>query len=162
MKKWVKFALIGLGAVLLLMQFVRIDRSVPEVDPAADFLTMTNAPAEMASLIRAACYDCHSYETQYPWYANIAPASLLMANHIAEGREHLNFSDWASYPAGKQAHKLEECAEEVAEGHMPEQSYTWMHAEARLDEVQQQAMAQWFNGMKTATPGGSGNSYDDH
>lgn len=161
MKKWVKFALIGLGAVLLLMQFVRIDKSAPAVDPSADFLTMTNAPAEMAALIRAACYDCHSYETKYPWYANIAPASLWVANHIEEGREHLNFSNWASYSAGKQAHKLEECAEEVAEGHMPEKSYTWMHPEARLDEVQRQAMAQWFNGMKMAAPGG-GNDYDDH
>ena len=150
MRKWLKIALYTLGAALVLMQFVRPDHSVPAVDPSADFLQVVNPPAEMANLIRAACYDCHSYETKHPWYSSVAPVSFLVNNHVVEGREHLNFSTWGTYSLKKQAHKMEESAEEVEEGHMPESSYTWMHSEARLDDIQRQAMAQWFNGLKSS------------
>lgn len=130
--------------VLVLSQLVPVDRSIPEVDPAQDFLTAVNAPAEMASLIKDACYDCHSYQTEYPWYAKISPVSFWIQGHINGGRQHLNFSEWTAYPAEKAAHKLEECYEEVEELHMPMKSYTWLHPEAQLSEAQVGAMAQWF------------------
>ncbi|MEZ4985059.1 MAG: heme-binding domain-containing protein [Saprospiraceae bacterium] len=134
----------GLVALLLLAQLIPVDRSVESLPAEQDFLTSVDAPAPMAELIRSACYDCHSHETAYPWYAKIAPFSFLIQNHIKEGRQNLNFSAWGSYPEGKATHKLEECSEEVAEGKMPMKSYTWMHAEARMSEAQADALAQWF------------------
>ena len=144
MKPRFKTILLILVGVLVLSQLVPVDRSVPEVDPAQDFLTAVNAPAEMASLIKDACYDCHSYQTKYPWYAKVSPVSFWIQGHINGGREHLNFSEWTAYPAEKAAHKLEECYEEVEELHMPMKSYTWLHPEAKLSEAQVGAMAQWF------------------
>lgn len=144
MKPRFKTILLILVGVLVLAQLIPVDRSVPAVDASQDFLVAVNAPTEMASLIKDACYDCHSYETSYPWYAKIAPVSFWIQGHINGGRQHLNFSEWTAYPAKKAAHKLEECYEEVEELHMPMKSYTWLHPEAKLSEAQVGALAQWF------------------
>jgi hypothetical protein len=144
MKPKLKTALMILVGVLLLSQFLPIDRSVPEVGAEQDFLNVVNAPPAMAQLIKSACYDCHSYETEYPWYANISPLSFWIQGHIKGARQHLNFSEWTSYPAEKAAHKLEECFEEVEERNMPMKSFTWLHPEAKMDDIQVSALAQWF------------------
>jgi hypothetical protein len=144
MKPKLKTILLILVGLLLVAQFIPIDRSVPEVDPNADFLKSVEAPTTIANLIEGACYDCHSYESEYPWYAKIAPLSFWIQGHINGGRQHLNFSDWTSYPAKKAAHKLEECYEEVQERHMPMKSFTWLHPEAKLSDEQVSALAQWF------------------
>lgn len=144
MKLNLKTGLLILAGILLLSQFIPVDRSVPEVNAEQDFLNVVDAPDAMASLIKSACYDCHSYETKYPWYTNISPLSFWIQGHINGGRQHLNFSEWTSYPAEKASHKLEECFEEVDERHMPMKSYTWLHPEAKMDDVQVSALAQWF------------------
>lgn len=144
MKPRFKTVLLILVGILVLSQLIPVDRSVPEVDPSQDFLTSVDAPAVMASLIKDACYDCHSYQTTYPWYAKVSPISFWIQGHINGGRQHLNFSEWTAYPADKAAHKLEECFEEVEERHMPMKSYTFLHPEAKLSDEQVSAMAQWF------------------
>jgi hypothetical protein len=68
----------------------------------------------------------------------------LIQSHVKGARQELNFSEWTSYPAEKAAHKLEECFEEVGERHMPMKSFTWLHPEAKMDDVQVSALAQWF------------------
>ena len=109
-----------------------------------DFLYLHKPPAEIGNIIRAACYDCHSHETTYPWYTSIAPVSWWIKNHINEGREELNFSTWSDYEPGRAAHKMEEAAEEVEESHMPLPSYLWIHGEARLSEGERKSLATWF------------------
>ena len=131
-------------AILLLSQLIPVDRAVPEVDPAQDFLTIVNAPPAMATLIKNACYDCHSYETEYPWYAKISPLSFWIQGQIRNGRKELNFSEWASYAKDKAQHKLEESFEEVDERHMPLKSYTWLHSAASMSDEQVVALALWF------------------
>lgn len=140
---------IGLGIVvlLILLQLVPIDRSIPEIGPEADFLVAENVPTEMATLLQSACYDCHSYQTTYPWYAKVAPLSMWIQGHVKAGREELNFSTWTSYDFDKATHKLEESAEEVLEKHMPLKSYTWLHAEAKLTDTQRDALSQWLKQM---------------
>jgi hypothetical protein len=139
---------LGLLALLILIQFFRIDKTNPESDPAQDFLTITQAPAEVATIVKAACYDCHSHESKYPWYTNIAPVSWVIGHHIEEGREHLNFSTWATYPQGKADHKLEECAEEVQKDKMPMKPYVLMHSEAKLTPEQKTMLVDWFNSKR--------------
>ena len=140
MKKW----LWAFPALLLLIQFFQIDKTNPPVDPSKDYLTAAMAPPETATLTKAACYDCHSNQTKYPWYSYVAPVSWLLRDHIVEGREHLNFSEWTAYPAAKKAEKLEECGEMVSEGEMPMYSYVWLHPEANLSPAQQSQLAAWF------------------
>lgn len=148
-RKLITKILIGLFIILVISQFIRPSRKTPRVDPNSTFVPLANPPAEIAGLVKTACYDCHSYETKYPWYANIAPVSWLISNHVNEGREHLNFSDWGKYPIKKKIHKAEECVEEIAEGHMPIAGYTWMHADAQLSKAQRDALVAYFEELKT-------------
>lgn len=90
---------------------------------------------ETRELAKRACFDCHSNETRWPWYASVAPASWLVQWHVDEGREHLNFSAWDT--PQKHAH---EAAHEVEEGEMPLESYLWLHGEAKLSEEERQAL----------------------
>ena len=143
-----KRILLGLLGVFLVMQFFRINKTNPPVDDSKDFLKRTNAPVQVTQLISTACYDCHSHQTNYPWYTNVAPVSWWIKNHIDEGREHLNFSTWMDYDLKKRDHKLEECIEEVEEGKMPLDSYTWLHKGAKLDEAQKTMLVTWFSSVR--------------
>jgi hypothetical protein len=144
MKKYLRPALLVLLGAFVLIQLFQIDKSNPPIDPAQDYLSMANPPTEIATLVRQACYDCHSHSTTYPWYAWVQPAGWWLQNHVQEGREHLNFAVWTTYPAKRAAHKLEECYEVVESAEMPMQSYTWMHAEARLSDAQRTQLVGWF------------------
>lgn len=141
MKK--KVALIILLA-LVILQFFRIDKSVPDHQKDDDFFNHHVAKKEVQLLIENTCYDCHSYQTKYPFYSEIAPISWWLADHIAEGREHLNFSAWGSYSSDKAIHKLEECFEEVEEGEMPLWSYKLTHFNAQLTEQEKNTLILWF------------------
>ena len=101
-----------------------------------------------ARIIKDACYDCHSHETKYPWYASVAPVSWWIGHYIEEARGHLNFSTWAAYDAEKKAHKAEECAEEVEKGLMPLKPYAKMHSEARLSDEQRERLISWFKSVE--------------
>ncbi|MBI1305976.1 MAG: cytochrome C [Bacteroidetes bacterium] len=142
MKKKVILALV---AILVLIQFIRIDKSVPTVpEGAKDITASMEVPSDIALMLKTSCYDCHSNETVYPWYSNIAPVSWLLGNHIKDGRKHLNFSVWSTYPDKRMKHKMEECAELVEEGEMPMDQYLWMHSNAKLNSDQTAKLVDWF------------------
>lgn len=82
------------------------------------------------------CYDCHSNETNYPWYSYLAPASFIVTDHVKNGRKHLNFSDWENYTEEKKEKKLHEIWEEVEEVEMPISGYVLLHSEAELSGEQ--------------------------
>ena len=129
--------------IFVLMQFYRPEKNLSQGDHTAVFLTETNPPEEVKSILVQTCYDCHSDNTVYPWYNNIAPVSYWMADHVKHGKGHLNFSAWDDYDAEKKDHKLEEVIEMVEEGEMPLKEYTWTHEAARLTEEQRQAIVDW-------------------
>jgi hypothetical protein len=131
-------------AALLVAQLVPISRDNPPV--TGDLA----APVPIAAALRTSCYDCHSNETRWPWYGRVAPISWLVAHDVREGREHLNFSQWSSYSPEKRGHLLEEIGEEVERGKMPMRIYTWMHADARLDEPGRQALLDWARSQSQA------------
>lgn len=129
-------------AIALMAQFFQPDRSAPPIDPANDMLVMTGASDDIKAMVHAACYDCHSDNTTYPWYSYVTPVNFWLQDHINEGREKMNFSRWNMQASKKHAH---ECGEEIREGEMPLDSYTWVHGEARLNAAQRNALASWFN-----------------
>ena len=94
------------------------NRTNPPVQ--ADFRGLT----EVVSVLRRACYDCHSNETVWPWYSRVAPVSWVIAHDVNEGRAALNFSTWNQLSPEKQAKAINESWEEVAEGKMPTW-YSW-------------------------------------
>lgn len=156
-----KKILLFLFVSFVIIQFFRIDMNNPKVDEKNDFIAITSPNHEVESLLRRACYDCHSNETVYPWYAQIAPISWWLKNHIDEGREHLNFSEWGTYKQKRADHKLEECAEEVAEGEMPLDSYTWTHSDADLNADQKKMLKDFFNGLRTSGEGENEQEHED-
>lgn len=142
-----KVALI-IAIILLGIQSIRIDKTTQPVDATKDFIALTTPSAEIASTLKTACYDCHSYQSTYPWYTNVAPVSWWVKHHINEGVEHLNFSDWGIYTEKRKNHKLEECIEMIEEAEMPMASYTWMHKDAKLTNEQKLQLVAFFKTLK--------------
>lgn len=81
-----KKILIALAIILVGIQFIRIDKQNPTIVAGNDFIVINDTPEDVATLLKTACYDCHSNETKYPWYTNISPISWFVKHHIDEGR----------------------------------------------------------------------------
>ena len=146
----VKNIAIFLVFLFLLIQSFRIDKTTKPVDPAKDFMSLTPTNVEVTNTLKIACYDCHSNQPNYPWYTNLAPFSWWVKNHINEGSEHLNFSEWGAYSEKRRNHKLEECIELLEEGEMPLGTYTWMHKEAKLTDTQKMQLIEFFKAVKSS------------
>lgn len=134
--------LVAVAVLLIGIQLVPVDRSNPPVTGEVA------APEEVMTVLEESCYDCHSHETRWPWYAYVAPVSWLVAHDVEEGREHLNFSAWASYDTEDVADHMEEIWEEVEEGKMPLDKYVWLHRDARLTDADLDIVYAWTH----ATP----------
>ena len=130
----------GLALVAVAIQFVPVDRSGPPARREVD------APPEVTRVLRAACFDCHSAATRWPWYARIAPVSWLIADHVREGRRELDFSDWPVIDFTAQDELLREVAREVERDRMPPSSYRLGHPEARLDAAERDLLLEWARG----------------
>lgn len=139
-----KRILVIILVAFVIIQFFPIDKVNPPVDKGMDFLNIKNTKPELAKMIRTSCYDCHSNETQYPWYSSIAPTSWWLKNHINEGRKELNFSTFATYEPKRQIHKMEECIEMLKNHEMPLESYYLGHQEAKLTDLQRQELIKYF------------------
>ncbi len=143
-----KKIIIVLLFIIIVFQFIRIDKTTKPVDPTLDIIALTKPDAEITSILKVSCYDCHSNQPTYPWYTNIAPFSWWIKHHINEGTHHLNFSDWGNYTQKRKDHKLDECIEMVEEDEMPMSSYTLMHKDAKLSPAQKALLINWFKGIK--------------
>jgi hypothetical protein len=138
--KWI----VGGGFVLAAaLQFTGPAHSNPAVRPGHDLLSIHPPPAHIAALLKEACYDCHSYETRWPWYSYVAPISWSLVGHVNDARELLNFSDWPQDNPERVRKKWRRAAEAVDSGEMPLRQYTWLHKKARLDPSQRHQLAQW-------------------
>ncbi|MFM9949522.1 MAG: heme-binding domain-containing protein [Saprospiraceae bacterium] len=139
-----KKILLGLLAVMVIIQFIRPEKNDSN-DQQNHVSTKYEVPAEVASILKGACDDCHSNKTEYPWYANVQPAAWWLAGHVEDGKRHLNFSDFTTRKIAIQNHKFEEVVEMVEEKEMPLPSYTYMglHPEAKLTDQQRQTLVNW-------------------
>ncbi len=147
MKKIFKIIAVSLLGVLLIMQFIRPDKNESGYESVAYFENEVKPSAQIKMILQDNCYDCHSNQTIYPWYAEVAPFSYWLSDHIDEGKEHFNVSNWEQYTNKKKDHKLEELIEEVDEGEMPLDSYTWMHGD--LNEEQKELLIDWVKQLRT-------------
>lgn len=146
-----KKILVILLVLFIIIQFFRIDKTNPPVNKGMDFLTIKNTPENIATKIRASCYDCHSHETKYPWYSNIQPVAWFLKDHIDEGRKKFNFSTFATYEPKRQAHKLYEAVEMLETDEMPMESYLLAHPEAKLTASEKKMMIDYFKKIEADT-----------
>jgi hypothetical protein len=147
--RWRRLSLLGLGAVLVLgalIQVVPYGRS--HFNPDRSVEPDWDSP-ETRSLAVAACFDCHSNLTVWPWYSDIAPLSWSVTSHVEEGRDTLNFSEWD----GRQD-ELDEIAETIREGSMPPWSYRLLQPEARLSSAEKDRLISGLDATLRASPPG--------
>ncbi len=147
MKK-LKLFLIYILTPFLLIQFVPVDRKNPNV---AEELTLT-APPEVISILKKSCYDCHSNETEWPFYSYIAPISWLVERDVEFGREDLNFSEWNKMTENDKEITKEEIVEEISRDTMPMPIYLLTHPSASLSYNDKLVLKNWATGRKTETP----------
>jgi hypothetical protein len=99
--------------------------------------------SEVGNKLARACGNCHSNHTNLPWYGHVAPISWWIKSHVREGREELNFSEWAKYSALERYNELESICGVISNGRMPPAPYTALHPEARLGAQDKQAVCAW-------------------
>lgn len=141
---------IGWGIVVagIAIQFIRPARNSSGQVLPTDIGHCFPIPENVQALLKTACYDCHSNNTAYPWYANAQPISWLLSNHIQKGKKELNFSEFGTYSQRRQQSKLKSIASQVNDGAMPLSSYTWMHKNAKLSIENKALIIDWANKTK--------------
>lgn len=134
MRKFLRRVFFVLVTLLLLIQLVPYGRS--HSNPPVTQEAKWDSPRTRELAVRA-CFDCHSNETKWPWYAHVAPASWLLERDVTEGREHLNFSEF-----DRPQRHADDAAREVEEGEMPLWFYPPLHPSTRLDEAETKELIQ--------------------
>lgn len=142
-RKALKIAGTSIIAILVVMQLFRPARNQHQGPFPQDISGVVALPDSAAALLKIACYDCHSSNTNYPWYANVQPVAWYLTHHVEEGKRELNFNDFASYPKRKQERKLKAIASQVKDDEMPLSSYTIIHKKARLSKGQKEVIISW-------------------
>lgn len=133
--------------IVLLVLFVAAQAFRPAKnnsnDTSKDISKSYVVPENVKTILAKACYDCHSNNTKYPWYAEVQPVAWWLNDHIKDGKKHLNFNEFDGYRIARQYKKLEECMDEVKDGEMPMTSYTIIHKETRLTDDERQTLFTW-------------------
>ena len=127
----------ALGSVVLLgvgMQFIRPEQINPRSDPTLAFEVTAKPSPKLASIIQRSCNDCHSNQTVWPWYSQIAPGSWLIARDVNKGRLHVNFSEWGRLSPEKEENRIDEICQETRGHSMPPLQYTLLHPGAKLSK----------------------------
>jgi hypothetical protein len=114
------------------IQFIRPARTNPVADPSRALSAQHRVTPVAAAVLERSCRDCHSNDTRWPWYSNVAPVSWWVIDHVDHGRSHLNFSDWSRYDATERARLLKQACSLARDGAMPLPQYTWMHRGSKL------------------------------
>ena len=133
----------GLVLVLAAIQFIHPQRNLGPAGGPDDSTSRLAVPPDVQTVLAAACYDCHSNRTRYPWYASVQPVGWWLAHHISAARGELNFSEFGTYSSKRAARKLDAIIDQVEQGDMPLRSYTWMHPAARLTAAQRKLLTGW-------------------
>ncbi|MDZ4773106.1 MAG: heme-binding domain-containing protein [Planctomycetota bacterium] len=141
MKRALKWISIVVLVLLVIIQFVPVDRENPTGGKPFE------APAAVLAITQRACFDCHSNETKWPWYAYVAPLSWLVEHDVEEGREHLNLSLFGDMSEQKRSAKADEMYEETESGEMPPSQYLLMHGEAKLSPKDIEVLRTWAEGL---------------
>jgi hypothetical protein len=143
---WARRVLLIVLVTLIGMQFVRPDRTNPPVNPAHSLLP--KAPADVRAILQRSCIDCHSNETRWPFYTEVAPTSWFVAGHVHGGRERFNYSEWTTYDSDEQDKLLGGICSLTKRGRMPLPSYLLIHRDAALSAADVAALCAWSEKMR--------------
>jgi hypothetical protein len=140
-----KKVLLLLLFALVLIQFIQPARNQSGQAYPADFGRVYAVPDKVQGLLKNACYDCHSNNTRYPWYARLQPGAWWMASHIRKGKAELNFNEFGDYAPRRQQSKLKSIGNSIEDGTMPPASYTLIHRSAGLSPADKKLVLDWIS-----------------
>lgn len=143
---------IGYGVLIafIAIQFIRTEKNI-NLTAAATANNMSKVmpvPDDIQTILKTSCYDCHSNNTIYPWYAAIQPVAWWLNDHIEEAKKEINFNEFAGYSLRRQYKKLGEIIEQLKEDEMPLNSYRLIHRNAVLNEPKKLSLLNWAQALK--------------
>jgi len=130
------------------IQFVPTELNQSNIVPKTDFLLVINPPENIRTLLQASCYDCHSNNTDYPWYNRIQPVAWILEGHIEEGKAELNFNEWDSLSNRRKRSKLRSIIKQIESDEMPLKSYTIIHKDAEFTKAESEEIINWVTRIK--------------
>ena len=134
--------------IFFAIQFIQPARNTNGHSLPTDISKVVSVPENVQSLLKVACYDCHSNHTNYPWYTYLQPVGWILHNHIVNGKEELNFNAFGSYSKRRQQSKLKDIADQVRDDEMPLSSYRLMHKQAMLNKDEKASIIDWAQNAK--------------
>jgi len=143
LKRILKWAGVIVICLIVIAQVHRPAKTNPPVDPSKTIEAHTQMTPQVAAILDRSCRDCHSSNTRWPWYSNIAPVSWLVIDDVNHGREDLNFSNWGDYDKSESANKLRDLCREVRAAVMPLKSYTFIHRSGKLSAEDVKVLCDW-------------------
>lgn len=148
--KIVKIIAIVLLVVFVGIQFIPSSRNQSDSVPETDFMLVNDVPENIQNKLQVSCYDCHSNNTQYPWYNKVQPVAWFLEDHIKEGKAELNFNEWDSLSTRRKTSKLRSIIKQIENGEMPLDSYTFIHRDARFSEAEAEEIINWVTQLKNS------------
>ena len=148
MKIFKRIAVILL-VILIGIQFIRPEKNIAPAPFPNNIAVVSSLPDSVSNILKKSCYDCHSNNTQYPWYSSFQPVSGWLNHHIEEGKDEVNFDEFATYKIGRQYRKLLEIKEQLEKDEMPLSSYTLIHKDAKLNEVEKKLLIDWAESARS-------------
>ena len=143
-----KKLLLAIGIVFIAIQFIQPAHNKSGQVLITDISKIVSISDSVQIILKNACYDCHSNSTNYPWYSNIQPIGWIMAKHIKQGKEELNFNEFGSYSPRKQLSKLNGIANSIKDDIMPLSSYKLVHKNAQLSTKEKTLIINWVQLLK--------------
>lgn len=143
-KKIIKIVVLILFVAFVAIQFIPTTRNQSDKVLETEFTKTFEVPNEIQNILKTSCYDCHSNNTNYPWYNKIQPAAWFMEGHITDGKKELNFSDFGDYSDRRKKSKLKSMISQIKSEEMPLPSYTYIHWDAKLSEQEKKLLEDYF------------------
>ncbi|MFP5079726.1 heme-binding domain-containing protein [Pedobacter sp. JCM 36344] len=145
---WVTKGFMFLLLVLITIQFIQPTRNKSRQASRMDITRVFPVPEKINGILKNSCYDCHSNNTRYPWYAMLQPGGWLLASHIKKGKQELNFNEFGSYSRRIQQSKLKSIGNSIKDETMPLSSYTLIHRSAKLSQTERDLVTNWVEQMR--------------
>lgn len=146
--KIVKIIAVILLVVFVGIQFVPTERNQSDVIPQSDFVMVNKPPKNISMILQESCYDCHSNNTEYPWYNKMQPVAWFLEDHIKEGKAELNFNEWDEYSNRRKNSKIKSIVNQIEDDEMPLSSYTLIHRDAILSTSEKELVINYMKQIK--------------
>ncbi len=143
MRRVLKLIVLAVAILFISVQLVRPNKTNPPVDQGQTIEAHIRVAPEVGKIFERACKDCHSNQTDWPWYSQVSPISWFVTDHVNHGRKNLNFSEWSHYDREQADFLLGAMCMTAERGQMPLASYTRLHPTAKLSPLDVQTLCAW-------------------